>query len=250
MGSDIDFFGMNEDEKKAKKFLLYLGYDNIDFEPRGCYTFPDFSIGKIGVEVRRLNHQIEVDGKFVALEDFKESFLNRMRLFLNEFDTGLNHCLIASVAYKRPLKPDNKFYKNLEESIKNTIKHKIFGKSVSIGSNFSYTLYESRDDQDTNIYLGVWSDKDEVGWDVTKKRYQALEIAIREKEKKLLDNLDSISFEKNWLILVDYIFSRVDENTLIDLGQYPKLSSSYDKIFLISRFDSKGIELNYKRLII
>ncbi len=67
---------MKPEEKIAKKYLIDLGYETIDFEPRGESTAPDFRIdGNIGIEVRRLNKHITHNGLKEPIEKLEYQFV-------------------------------------------------------------------------------------------------------------------------------------------------------------------------------
>ena len=66
------------------------------------------------------------------------------------------------------------------------------------------------------------------GGDVNRTRYDALKITVVEKSRKVNPIKDY--FEKFWLILVDYLFSREDEYSKLDLHKYPPVESNLDRI--------------------
>ena len=64
---------------------------------------------------------------------------------------------------------------------------------------------------------------------------------IRHKEKKLLKN--NCLFDENWLLLViqDYLFS--SEFDINEKDEFPKLASTFDKVFLLLKSDKKVIQI-------
>lgn len=55
--------------------------------------------------------------------------------------------------------------------------------------------------------------------------------------KKKLINIEK-KYSEIWLILIDTIFSRVDNTTKQDFEKYPKIQSFFKRIIIISENDS------------
>jgi hypothetical protein len=111
-------------------------------------------------------------------------------------------------------------------------KNEIFKVDVDFNNQITYSLYKGNGRSEQTYELRVEHDLD-AGGNVQDARYEALQIAINEKTEKLKHL--KYEYSEFWLILVDDIFSRVDETVKIDLQRFPVIKSDFKKIILISK---------------
>ena len=79
---------MNSDEQVAFTYLCKIETGDVEYEPNGGDTFPDFSLGtRIGVEVSRLDQIRSLDGISPDLETTARAFLEDFRQILRSFDS-------------------------------------------------------------------------------------------------------------------------------------------------------------------
>ncbi len=227
---------MKQEERKVREFLINQGYNSIMFEPLGKSKPPDFLIeGNIGIEVRRLNKHIKTNESIEPIENLQYKFVPKFKQILKELEnTDLPYSIYVSLNYKRPIKITNRLLLELKNSIISSTKAEIFSVNIKFNKQITYSLYKTEFKSDQTYELRLISDNDSLG-NVQDVRYDALVIAINEKSKKLKDIKSS--FSKLWLILVDDIFSRVDNTTKWDLQKYPKIKSNFDRIILVSKVD-------------
>lgn len=234
---------MKSEEKIAERYLTDLGCENIDYEPRGKSTAPDFRIdGNIGVEVRRLNKHIILGGVKEPIEKLEYQFVPRFKKLLKELDNpDLSFSIGVTISYKRPIKLSNKLISDLKRSILNTTQNEIFGIEINFNNQIAYELYKGSGKSDQTYKLIIQSDRDKGGI-VQDARYEAAKICIEEKSNKL-SFLDDI-YSELWLILIDDIFSRVDYTTKQDFQRYVEIESIFERVIIISKHDhSKWIDL-------
>ena len=232
---------MNNEESIVNSFLLNEGYKSIEFEPSGESKPPDFTIrGNIAIEVRRLNKHIRIDDRVEPIERFKFKFEPRLRKKLKELEQyDLPYSIGVSLSYKRPLKISEQLLNELKESIFSSALSEQF--DVVFNNQISYSLIKGN--EKTKTYGNIILNDLDIGGVVQNARYEALKISIVEKSKKLEHLKDQ--YNEIWLILVDDIFSRVDETINRDLKRYPEVKSYFKRIILISKRDtSNWINLN------
>ncbi len=234
---------MNRDEQIAYNFLIEQGYDSVEFEPNGKSTPPDFLIDKnIGVEVRRMNIYVELNDKNVPIEKTEFKFVPRFKKALRELEnTELKYSITVALRYQRPIKVSNKLMENIKDSIKTTTEKELFGLEIEFSPQIKYKLYKGNGKSDENYELKIISDGDKGGI-VPDTRYKSLKICIEEKTNKLVSLKNS--YRELWLILIDDIFSRVDDTTKQDFQRFPEINTIFDRIVLISKRDnSKWIDI-------
>ncbi len=223
---------MKKEEKIAENFLLKQGYVDIVFEPLGLSMPPDFSIeGEIGIEVRRLNKHMGHVSK--PIEKLEFNLVPKFRKLLLELENPeLAYSVGVTLRYKRPLTVSKNLLDELKKSIRNSTQLELFKSDIVFSDKLTYVLWKGNGKSNQTYELRTLMDFDKGG-DVTRARYEALKIAIEEKNRKL-KHLKS-SYEKFWLILIDNIFSIVDETTKIDLASLPEIKSMFSRIILISK---------------
>lgn len=231
---------MNEDEKHAYNFLISLNLGKLDQEPLGKSTFPDFvTQDNTAIEIRRLNNQYLVNDDFEGLPEVHKNDATRIVTDeLSTYDFLIPNSISVSLRIRRPFNLEKnakrKFKKLLKERIEKATLDKTFKESIQIVDGISITLFEGNSRLNNAYELNLMHDFD-LGGDVTKNRYNALNIAVIEKNNKI----DSVrdKFDRFWLVLVDHIFSRVDINSVIDLHRMPKIESDFERIILLQKRD-------------
>jgi len=234
---------MKPEEKIAEKYLIDLGYKTIDFEPRGKSTAPDFRIdGNIGIEVRRLNKHITLNGVKEPIEKLEYQFIPRLKKLLRELDNpDLPFSIGMTIRYKRPIKLSNRLISDLKDSILNSTQDEIYGTEINFNNQIAYELYKGHGKSDQTYKLIIQGDRDKGGI-VQDARYEATKICIEEKSNKLNYLVDIYS--ELWLILIDDIFSRVDYTTKQDFKRFTEIKSIFKRVIIISKHDySKWIDL-------
>lgn len=211
---------MNTDEKIAFRYLQSQGFNSIDFEPNGNSTPPDFVIeGNIAIEVRRMNKHLNINNKIVPIEKTEFKFVPKFRKVLQELeDTNLPYSIAVTLRYKRPINPSKKLFELLKQSISSTTKSELYGQEINFNSQIAYLLYKGNGRIDETYHLKSIYDRDKGGI-VQEARYESLKICIENKTNKLL-NIEK-NYKELWLILIDDIFSRVDNTTKQDFYRYP-----------------------------
>ncbi|MCK9401648.1 MAG: hypothetical protein M0Q51_16890 [Bacteroidales bacterium] len=230
---------MKQDEKLAYRYLESQGYKSIEFEPNGISTPPDFLIeNNIAIEVRRMNKHI----KNRPIEEIECGFVHRFEKLLQELDNpSLPYSIAVALRYKRPIKLSKDLFESLKQSISSSTVNELFGQEILFNTQISYELYKGKGRAEDTYRLCSISDKDKGGI-VQDARYEALKICIEDKTQKLqkLKN----NYKELWLILVDDIFSRVDNTTQQDFQRFPEIKSIFKRIIIISKSDeSKWIDI-------
>ncbi|UII26738.1 hypothetical protein LVD15_26160 [Fulvivirga maritima] len=231
---------MNKDELYALNFLSTLGLKELEREPLGDSSFPDFSAkDNIAIEVRRLNKQKVIDGDRVQLPECDKSIITKIvRDELERYEFLIPNSISVTLRYKRLFKLDKKakkhFKKELKRQIIKTTLSRNFQNSVQIVPGVSVVLFEGKDTTDYAYELNIIHDYD-LGGEVTKSRYEAMLVVINEKNQKISSLKDR--FSEFWLILIDYISTRVDKYTIMDLHRYTAIKFNFNRIIILSRIN-------------
>jgi hypothetical protein len=228
---------MKTEERITYDFLSTLGYKNIIYEPLGRSKPPDFSIeGKIGIEVRRLNKYIKINGEYEPIEKFEFEFVPKFRNAIKELENqNLPFSIGINLNYKRPFEVTKQLLKDLKNSIIDSTISENYGINIFFNEKITYMLFKGNGRSDQTYKLIGIMDRDRGGV-VQDSRSNALQICIDEKSSKLKSLEDK--FNELWLVLVDNIFSRVDYTTKQDLQRIPEIRSIFKRIIMISFKDS------------
>jgi len=231
---------MNVDEQHAHEFLSIFDLGELKYEPLGKSTFPDFvAAGNIAIEVRRLNKQLTVEGKIEPLPESHKSNISKIvKEELRSYGFISKNTIAVFLQYKRPFNLEKKakrlFKTELKKQIETAIISGRFQEKIYIQEGVFITLYEEKGKSTYAYKLRGIHDCD-LGGNITKSRYDAMLVAINKKNDKI--SLVKERFDKFWLILVDYISSRVDTYSVIDLHKYPVIHTNFERIILLSKRD-------------
>jgi len=230
---------MNREEQIANELLHNLNEGKVIFEPNGFSKSPDFSLNeKIGIEVRRLNKQINCGDEIHPIEEAKYPFLRKFdRLLLDIENSDLEFSIGVNISFKRPIILDKKLVKKIKDSIRNSTLNGAFGIPTFVNENIKYELIKGNGRSNTTYFRYITHDLDQGGT-VQDSRYLALQVAIQEKESKM--RAFKNDYSEIWLILVDEIFSRVDYTFKQDLQRFEEIKSSFNRIIVISGRDRKS----------
>lgn len=230
---------MKHEEKLVYEFLINRDYKNIQFEPLGKSKFPDFSIeNNIGVEVRRLNKLISVNKQAEPIEKLEYKLEPKLKEILSNLtDETINFSVWVSIEYERPVKLNKILWKEISSFIIKNTNEENFNCDLQFNSSIKFRLHKINEKRDYTFHLAGMCDKDKGGI-IQDDRYESIKFCLNEKTKRIKPVYKD--FSRFWLILVDYIYSHVDNRIISDLSRYPKLESEFDKIIIISRFNTNA----------
>jgi hypothetical protein len=234
---------MKKEEEIAHGFLLKQGFESVVYEPLGKSSPPDFEISdNIAIEVRRLNKYVDINGRLEPIENLLYEFVPKFNRLLRGADNPqLSITIGVSLTFNRPIKVSKELLSQLKESIISSTAFERFSTEIKFSDHITYALFETKGRSDQTYYLLSIYDEDRGG-KVQISRYNSLKISIAEKSRKLAPIKKR--YKKLWLILIDYIFYRVDYTTKQDLEKESKIDSIFDRIILISSIDQdKWIDL-------
>lgn len=219
------------EEELVGKFLSNEGYTDVEYEPEGNVT-PDILVnGTIAIEVRRLNENFKGAEKHEGLET-KDTALRKMFTSLTKEVTSseFDHSAIILYHFKRPLRID----KNLRNRVKQVLIDHLpkidQGDRYVISENLQIDINPIRSKYDTIYRSGIYSDNNSGG-DVSSILYENLQIALREKERKVLKFRSK--YPEWWLALVNFI-AFFDEFELKAFYELPRIQTDFDKILIVS----------------
>ncbi|GAB7258135.1 hypothetical protein [Polaribacter sp. OB-PA-B3] len=232
---------MKFEEKIAKEYFEFKGYDKVKFEPIGN-TPPDFLINdSIAVEVRRLN-------KFHSgkpLEKIEYNVIPKIEKFIKLFELNENfeNTTIVSIYYSRPIKFNEYLKREIAKVLESYSKNKRLKKEYEISDNLNLGFFEHNEKWESQFEVGGIVDLNRGGF-VVKDICDSLKIIIHEKERKVekFKNL----YENWWLVLIDFIGYGIHSTEIEKIKNEINENNSFKKIILISPTDSKnGKEINY-----
>ena len=129
---------MKREEKIAEKYFKSIGFENIEFEPKGNRT-PDFSIDeKIAIEVRRLN-------QFHNGRPLEKVSYNLIPKIINQVESFGNNSHINSafigIRYSRPIKYNQKIKERIDSILKSHSSKMEVHKVYKISENLETVSY-------------------------------------------------------------------------------------------------------------
>lgn len=226
----------NREEQLVLSCLQKQGFDNIVFEPDGNVP-PDLLIdNKVAVEVRRLNQNISTENGFEGLEQSKHRVHSILKGIMDTFPGMPNsNGVFVEYHFQRPLPPWNELKKAFKEILTQHVEFSHLAKVYSIGYNFELELYPASNKLDKFYEYAGGSDGNSGGIRIS-LIYENLKLILKEKEGKVLKFKSR--YPEWWIGLVDNVGYVMDELDLSQFYQLPKLTSSFDKILMVSPLDS------------
>jgi hypothetical protein len=231
---------MKPEEKVVETYLKSQIDLQVIHEPYKKQTpnLPDFELkGTIGIEVRRLNHNILMkDNTLLGLEDLQFWVLNKLHNLFDSFGVGDGEFWYVDVDFKRPIRDTTKLLKQVEvklrEFFNDTERHP---KTIVISPNLKLELNPCSIKRESFFTLCGFEDEDWDGWYLSTV-IRNLNWTITEKEDKVRRVIHR--YGEWWLVLVDYIlhgsitFDEYERETI--LNQIPK-SDVFKKIIIIEK---------------
>lgn len=223
---------MNKDEQIAEKYLKAKDL-HPKYEPDGNIP-PDFSvIGKIGVEVRRLNQSYDEGSKSQGLEEVSISLESRINQIFQNFQKQDDERYWIELEYKRPINISNK---QLRSSVRKELNKFLKGSRalparLKVTSNLVLNVLCTSTTTEIQFNLGAVMDDDAGGWTIS--------VYCTEIERCIAEKADKIkNFHSNynhwWLLLIDHIGLSVEKDIPNVLESITKLNS-WDRIIVLSR---------------
>lgn len=227
---------MNQDETSAKEFLKSEGYKDIEYEPDGNVP-PDFLLDeRIAVEVRRLNQNIQVDGKTQGLESADISLEKDVREVLNHLGSAPTggQPYYVKYGFQRPLPKRKHIKRELRIFLEGVRSGTISPVEQTLACGLRVAAIPSSHQAANQFRPALIVDEDSGGevFDLLK---QNVEQCIAEKTQKIAQY--KCKYPEWWLVLVDYIGHRFDGLDLDQLQNSVTVTHSWNRIVLIDPDD-------------
>ncbi|MDH5300225.1 MAG: hypothetical protein OEW58_02555 [Gammaproteobacteria bacterium] len=195
---------MDAQEKIAKDYLAYKGYESIEFEPDGNIP-PDFLVdGTIAIEVRRLNQNYEnEDGETSGLEEDRFPLYNLVNQLLDSYDQQFfGKTYFVYLWFRRPVGSGKVVRNAVKEALDEFSKCPLDKKTkIKINSNLSLNILPASSSKNGKLYLlGGCSDRDSGGWVLSELERNIL-ICSEEKLQKVQRYRSNYSVW--WLVLIN-----------------------------------------------
>ena len=225
---------MDSTEQLARSYLETLGFANIVFEPDGGVP-PDFLLdGRIAVEVRRLNQNVESTAG--ETEGLEESFLPLWRKLCEYLpivapSTG-GESWYVGIRMSRPLEPWRKIQPQLKRALTAfTTDPDRDEVTLRVTPHLTIDLKRAGRAYPGFFMLGSGIDRDAGGF-VVAEVYRNLQLCIAEKERKIERCRDK--YPEWWLVLLDHIGYSLDSESRSQLRTLPTIRSAFSKVILVN----------------
>jgi hypothetical protein len=229
---------MKPEEKVVETYLKSQIDLQVIHEPYKKQTpnLPDFELkGTIGIEVRRLNHNLtNKNGDLVGLESVSVSLKEMIISVFDSFDSINGDGWYVNVNFQRnnglhPLKK-----KKLVSTLKEFESNPIDNHTIQINEFVTLRFKKRTTLSEKLFYLNQPRDRDRNGWFLS-NLISNLPLVITEKEDKVRPVIER--YNEWWLVLVDYIcgsfnFDDYEKETI--LKHIPK-SEVFNKIIIIEK---------------
>ena len=220
---------MDSTEALALRFLQSRGFDNAVYEPDGNVP-PDFALGSIAVEVRRLNQHDELGS---GLEVSALPLVMKFRNLLTSLGSPSDASWFVTFQYRRPLESWPALRPKIVAALRAFRDRPVEGVArISVTDNFDMGIIKSSTIHESAFVLGGYMDHDSGGW-ITAETIRNLEIVIPEKSEKIKPF--QAKYSEWWLILIDHIgYARFEAHELAALRNGVKRPPEWAKIFLVN----------------
>ena len=222
-------------------FYNNFGKFQLDYEPFGTDTFPDFRIGSVLVEVTQLDQKMEGVAKQSVQKSIEDSIFKLIKMYK---DKDIEQGWYIYISFERPVckKRFEEFLKDQLEEMSRRTSDKI----VSFhGDNFELEFIPAKTSK-TFGYGGMF-DKDEGGWAIPvfkENFFHALSRKNTKLEKFNRENSKSQNKEYSYsLAFIDFDpYSEEDIEAFIQDEEIKQrcLSSSWNTIFLFHHEINNG----------
>lgn len=233
---------MDCSEALVEKYLKYKRFSNIIYEPDGNIP-PDFLVnGEIAIEVRRLNQNLEENGKITGLEETAIPLFQKIgKIFKGNKREYEQKTLFYSIRFTRPILKWSKAKEKVREYIDCAKSGKIeLHKEYKISENLIIKFFPSGKSFDKLFIPGAYFDGDSGGW-VVSEMLKNLKICIQEKEMKIAKI--KTKYPEWWLVMIDYIGYGLKEDDQMQLKQNFNIKHKWNKIVLL---DPLNIERDFE----
>lgn len=197
---------MNNDEKKAKKFLEKQ-HSNIQYEPIENST-PDFLVEEnIAVEVRRLNKNYFNNQNIEGFEQIDIPLHLIIQEVLKSYDENFKGVTyFITLFYKRP---QNTSFRRIKTKIKESLNHFLKYRpttpfKINIDSNIAIEIAKKNEPIEDKLFQLAGSFDDDTGGSVGSIFLKNINFCLTEKSKKI-ENVKN-EYNEWWLILVNHIY--------------------------------------------
>jgi len=232
-----------EDEQIAADFLRRRVHPNVEFEPLGRDTNPDFLVDtRIAVEVRRLNQNFRSDdGEIEGLEKQWLGLSNWTKLskIVTSFPAPLNgQSWFLSIYFRRPID-----WKLLLPKIRRALKDFInqparSAYNISLSPNFRISLHPAERVLETFFRYGMAVDYDRGGW-VVAEVLKNIHLCIDEKARVI----DRHIYKEWWLLLIDRTGLGFDKNDYGSLREATSFGCTFDRVLLFNPYSGNDFEI-------
>lgn len=220
---------MDRSESLAQSYLESLGLGAPAYEPDGRVP-PDFTLGDIAIEVRRLNQNHETTGGYEGLESGQAGILRYVEKVLPSFGPPKDgQGWWVFLTFWRPI--DGK-------SIKQALPKALAafyaapdpsGLDVKLTRTFELEIRPAGIPVANHFMLGGFSDFDQGGF-VASEIIRNLNLCIAEKAAKVAPYQDR--YREWWLVLPDHIGPDLDADERQTIGEHVDLRT-FSRVVLI-----------------
>jgi hypothetical protein len=224
---------MDRSEELARVYLESLGLGYVAYEPDGGIP-PDFTIGDIAIEVRRLNQNYESDGRYEGLESVEASVLRYVEKLLPTYGPPRDgQGWWVSLTFWRPL--DGKAIKReLPKALAAFYATpNAAGLDAKLTRNFELEIRPAGIPVASHFMLGASSDFDQGGF-VASEIIRNLNLCITEKAVKIAPYKDR--YRDWWLVLPDYIGPDLNADERSNIGEHVS-TLTFSRVVLINPRD-------------
>ncbi|MBA3041261.1 MAG: hypothetical protein KJ690_15595 [Alphaproteobacteria bacterium] len=236
---------MDGSEEIAKVYLESLGLGPVVYEPNGQIP-PDFMIGDIGVEVRRLNQNFESEGGYEGLESVEASVLRYVEKLLPTYGPPKDgQGWWVSLTFWRPL--DGKAIKReLPRVLAAFYAHpNPAGLDTKLARNFELEIRPASITVANHFMLGASSDFDQGGF-IASEIIRNLNLCITEKAAKIATYKDR--YREWWLVLPDYIGPDLNADERSTIGEHVNTLTFSRVVLIHPRDPTKALVMTQQRV--
>jgi|SRR6266849_2415280 len=232
---------MNDSERLAREYLLYLGFKSVIYEPNGNIP-PDFlADDKIAVEVRRLNQNEPTASGFRGLEETSIPLQMKISKLLIELGPATaDESWFVTYRVERPIPAWNLLKPALcqcLQTFRDSPRNNRSATTITIDTTFELKLLRASDRHPTFFVLGGYSDNDTGGW-ILGEIQKNLRLCVEEKTQKIAAVRNKYS--EWWLILEDRIGYGVDACDRALFCKSLRFEHGWDKLILLIPFDHRA----------
>ncbi len=233
---------MNKDGKIAEKYLIKLFNNKIDYEHDGNIP-PDFSIGDLAIEVRRLNRNYLNDSKVEGLEELQFRIQNVLKKSLELFNSkNIDESYWVFILYGKEINYNTRhLFKQFNKTLQQFLDSDLPDNSKFKVNNFIEMGFLKAHKKYNKLFKNLGGTNFNTFGFVNAVIIENVSYCISEKSSKILPYKNK--YKSWWLILVNHLYANLKIEDNLEIKKYLSSTGEFEKVIVL---DPSNLEVIFE----